>query len=60
MFCVGGPYEYVGQEADETDDDYIKKIQEQIKRIKQNRSEDIIKAAADKEYQEKLLKEFNL
>lgn len=101
---------YVGQEADETetDDDYIKKIQEQIKRIKQNRdwegkymlleemmrdermegmqeglkkgmqqgqerinqliillskqnrSEDIIKAASDKEYQEKLLKEFNL
>ena len=27
---------------------------------KQNRSEDIIKAASDKEYQEKLLKEFNL
>ena len=27
---------------------------------KQNRSEDIIKAAADKEYQEKLFKEFNL
>ncbi len=27
---------------------------------KQNRSEDIIKAALDKEYQEKLLKEFNL
>ena len=91
---------YVGQEADETDDDYIKKIQEQIKRIKQNRdwegkymlleemmrdermegrqegqerinqlnimlskqnrNEDIIKAATDKEYQEKLFKEFNL
>ena len=101
---------YVGQEADETetDDDYIKKIQEHIKRIKQNRdwegkymlleemmrdermegmqeglkkgmqqgqerinqliillskqnrSEDIIKAASDKECQEKLLKEFNL
>jgi len=27
---------------------------------KQNRSEDIIKAVADKEYQEKLFKEFNL
>lgn len=97
---------YVGQETDEakTDDDYIKKIQEEIKRIKQNRdwegkymlleemmrdermegmqegmqkgqerinqliillskqnrNEDIIKAAADKEYQEKLFKEFNL
>ena len=91
---------YVGQEADETDDDYIKKILEQIKRIKQNRdwegkymlleemmrdermegrqegqerinqlnimlskqnrNEDIIKAATDKEYQEKLFKEFNL
>ena len=91
---------YVGQEADETDDDYIKKIREQIKRIKQNRdwegkymlleemmrdermegrqegqerinqlnimlskqnrNEDIIKAATDKEYQEKLFKEFNL
>ena len=91
---------YVGQEADETDDDYIKKIQEQIKRIKQNRdwegkymlleemmrdermegrqegqerinqlnimlskqnrNEDIIKAATDKEYQEKLFKEYNL
>ena len=94
--------EYVGQETDEaeTGDDYVKRIQEQIKRIKQNRdwegkymlleemmrdermegmqkgqerinqlnillskqnrSEDIIKAASDKEYQEKLLKEFNL
>ena len=94
--------EYVGQETDEaeTDDDYVRRIQEQIKRIKQNRdwegkymlleemmrdermegmqkgqerinqlnillskqnrSEDIIKAASDKEYQEKLLKEFNL
>ena len=93
---------YVGQETDETetDDDYIKKLQEQIKRIKQNRdwegkymlleemmrdermegmqkgqerinqlnmlllkqnrSEDIIKAVSDREYQEKLLKEFNL
>lgn len=27
---------------------------------KQNRNEDIIKAATDKEYQEKLFKEFNL
>ena len=98
--------EYVGQETDEaeTDDDYVKRIQEQIKRIKQNRewegkymlleemmrderregvqegmqkgqerinkliillskqnrNEDIIKAATDREYQEKLLKEFNL
>ena len=102
--------EYVGQENDEpaSDDDYVRRIQEQIKRIKQNRhwegkymlleemmrdermegmqeglkkgmqqgqerinqliillskqnrSEDIIKAASDKEYQEKLLKEFNL
>ncbi len=98
--------EYVGQETDEveTDDDYIRKLQEQIKRIKQNRdwegkymlleemmrdermegmqegiqkgqerinkliislskqnrNEDIIKAATDREYQEKLLKEFNL
>ena len=94
--------EYVGQETDEveTDDDYIRKLQEQIKRIKQNRdwegkymlleemmrdermegrqegqerinqlnimlskqnrNEDIIKAATDKEYQEKLFKEFNL
>ena len=91
---------YVGQEADETDDDYIKKIQEQIKRIKQNRdwegkymlleemmrdermegrqegqerinqlnimlskqnrNEDIIKAATDKEYQEKLFREFEI
>ena len=97
---------YVGQETDETetDDDYIKKLQEQIKRIKQNRDwegkymlleemmrdermegvqegmqkgqerinqlnmlllkqnrrEDIIKAVSDREYQEKLFKEFNL
>lgn len=100
----------MGQENDEpaSDDDYVRRIQEQIKRIKQNRdwegkymlleemmrdermegmqeglkkgmqqgqerinqliillskqnrSEDIIKAASDKEYQEKLLKEFNL
>ena len=28
--------------------------------LKQNRSEDIIKAVSDREYQEKLLKEFNL
>ena len=27
---------------------------------KENRSEDIVKAAADREYQEQLLKEFNL
>ena len=27
---------------------------------RQNRSEDIIKAAADRDYQEQLLKEFNL
>ena len=94
--------EYVGQENDEpaSDDDYIRRIQEQIKRIKQNRdwegkymlleemmrdermegrqegqerinqlnillskhnrSDDILKAATDKEYQEKLFKEFDL
>lgn len=94
--------EYVGQENDEpaSDDDYVRRIQEQIKRIKQNRdwegkymlleemmrdermegrqegqerinqlnillsknnrSDDILKAAADKEYQEKLFKEFDL
>ena len=94
--------EYVGQETDEaeTDDDYVRRIQEQIKRIKQNRdwegkymlleemmrdermegrqegqerinqlnillskhnrSDDILKAASDKEYQEKLFKEFDL
>ena len=28
--------------------------------LKQNRSEDMIKAVADREYQEKLFKEFNL
>lgn len=53
---------YVGQETDEAeiDDDYIKNLQEQIKSIKQNHREDIIKAVADREYQEKLFKEFNL
>lgn len=53
---------YVGQEMDEAeiDDDYIKNLQEQIKSIKQNHREDIIKAVADREYQEKLFKEFNL
>ena len=43
----------------------MQKGQERINQLnillsKQNRSEDIIKAASDKEYQEKLLKEFNL
>lgn len=94
--------QYVGQETDEaeTDDDYVRLLQEQIKRIKQNRdwegkymlleemmrdereegrqegqermsqlillllkqnrNEDIAKAAADRDYQEQLFKEFNL
>ena len=43
----------------------IQKGQERINKLiislsKQNRNEDIIKAATDREYQEKLLKEFNL
>lgn len=94
--------QYVGQETDEaeTDDDYVRLLQEQIKRIKQNRdwegkymlleemmrdereegrqegqermsqlilllskqnrTGDIVKAAADRDYQEQLFKEFNL
>ena len=93
---------YVGQDTDEaeTNDDYVRLLQEQIKRIKQNRdwegkymlleemmrdereegrqegqermsqlillllkqnrNEDIAKAAADRDYQEQLFKEFNL
>lgn len=43
----------------------MQKGQERINKLiillsKQNRNEDIIKAATDREYQEKLLKEFNL
>ena len=93
---------YVGQDTDEaeTNDDYVRLLQEQIKRIKQNRdwegkymlleemmrdereegrqegqermsqlillllkqnrNEDIAKAASDRDYQEQLFKEFNL
>ena len=93
---------YVDQDTDEaeTNDDYVRLLQEQIKRIKQNRdwegkymlleemmrdereegrqegqermsqlillllkqnrNEDIAKAAADRDYQEQLFKEFNL
>lgn len=93
---------YVGQDTDEaeTNDDYVRLLQEQIKRIKQNRdwegkymlleemmrdereegrqegqermsqlillllkqnrNEDIAKAAVDRDYQEQLFKEFNL
>lgn len=98
--------QYVAQETDEaeTEDDYVKMLQERIKSIKknrdwegkymlleemmreermegmqegiqkgqerinqlnillseQNRSEDIIKAATDRDYQERLFKEFHL
>ena len=94
--------QYVAQETDEaeTEDDYVKMLQERIKSIKknrdweekymlleemmrdereegrkegqdrinqlnillseQNRSDDIIKAATDRDYQERLFKEFHL